>query len=849
MTVTPDRQRKFYISEPWLATEFCLLVRADRPYSRIQDLTTGTIGFADRPVDAWQLDRHLPNARRLSRTERSEVMEDMCLGRSDAAFMNAFAGISALLSKPGACETQELRWIAAPEIRSTLGIASTFEFRSVADALRDEISAIAADGKLAPILGDSGFASQQLQSIEALLNAKRRGRWLTAAAILFAALFLVALLQSLRIVRGRNRTREAERVTRETEHKLSLMASNMKEMVLAYDMNRRITFANPAVETLTGYTLAEIESAGFVNWIHKDDQARMLGYWEALFRGESFENEEYRLITRDGQTKWSSATWGPLLDDQGRQIGVQGSERDITDRKLADEELRESENRFRSLLELVQLPAAIMDTRGYLLFVNDYVLKITGWKREEVVGSHGAAFVVPDQRSLFSKMVESVERTGEPLHWSSEPTLITRDGKHRHLEVNNVVLRDSSGKVTAIASLGTDVTEHRALQEQYVQSQKLESLGKLAGGVAHDFNNLLTVINGFSDMVARAIGPDHAVRAKIDQIRQAGGRAAELTQQLLAFGRKQISEPRPVGLNRILDESGAMFRTLLGEDIELALKPEASLSPVMADPGQLHRVLMNLLANSRDAMPQGGTVTIETRNVDTSMEFHPERPGSSRGPFVLLSVADTGAGIDEKTRAHLFEPFFTTKEPGKGTGLGLSTVYGIVRQNDGWVEVTSEVGLGTTFLIYLPAIPGVPVTAPEGVAAGLENAGGGTILVVEDQEDVRQLTSAILESCGYQVLSAGDGTEALRLAAEHPAPIDLLLTDVVLPGINGKQVAEQVKRLRPGIEVLFTSGYPREVITDRGVLDHGVAYIAKPYTPEALAAQVHEALRRELVSG
>ncbi len=450
-------------------------------------------------------------------------------------------------------------------------------------------------------------------------------------------------------------------------------------------------------------------------------------------------------------------------------------------------------------------------------------------------------------------LMESLALTGQPTHWTAEPGLLTKDGKMRHLQVNNVVLHDAAGKMTTVASLGIDVTEYRVLQEQYLQSQKLESLGTLAGGVAHDFNNLLTVINGYSNIVMRGLSEQDPVRPRIEQIRKAGKQAADLTQQLLAFSRRQITQPRPLDLNSLIEESGEMFRALLGEEIELTSEPGQPLGMVMADPGQMHRVLMNLLVNARDAMPNGGKVSIRTHTINVTSESRKENPDVTPGPTVVLVVSDTGTGMDEQTRGRLFEPFFTTKEPGKGTGLGLSTVYGIVKQSGGWIGVRTATGLGTSFSIHLPcivdaepeitarAIPLVP--APEDTAKLSSHV---TVLVVEDQEQVRGFITAILDSLGYNILSAADGDTALAVASSHPGAIDLLLTDVILPGMNGKQLAEKLKLLRPEIAVLFTSGHPRNVIASSGVLDPDVAFIAKPYSPEELAAKLREVLSARL---
>ena len=842
MTILPERKGIVHISQPYLQHDTLLLVRSDSTYFGIRDLESAAISHLDLPINQRLLRRILPQARLVATVTETGAIEDVCAKRTDAVFIDELTGIAALLAGPS-CASQPLRVIPLPALRITLGVGATLENREVADEIRRGMDAVSEEGESVRTLTSWGyFSPHSMEYISVLRSARRREQWLIATTVIFAAFLALTAFSANRIRRQRNRIELAEGALRRSEQKLRLMADNLKEMVLAYDMNRCLVFANPAVERLTGYSIDELEKKKFICWIHPDDRSRMLGYWDQLFQGGAYREEQYRLITKDGQMKWMAATWGPMHDETGRQIGVQGIERDITERKLADEALRESERRFRGLLEHVQLAAALFDINGNYVFVNDYALAVTGWTREELMGHHINEFQPPDQHDRIHKLLDSLARTGEPEHWFAEIPLLTKDGKRRCLQVNSVALHDSNGKVVAIASLGADVTDHRALQERYLQSQKLESLGTLAGGVAHDFNNLLTVINGYSDMVFRSLGEGDPVRPKIDEIRKAGERAAELTQQLLAFSRRQIAQPRPVDLNGMVEESGAMFRSLLGDDIELATRLSRPLGQVMADPGQMHQVLMNLLANARDAMPDGGRVTIETRNVAVASGDLAEHPEATPGSCVLLAVSDTGVGIDEEVRAHLFEPFFTTKGLGKGTGLGLSTVYGIVKQSRGWISVCSDVGKGATFKIYLPRIDRDHAAREEEPQAVTARGNHETVLVVEDQKEVRGLATAILESLGYCALSAADGPAALALAAVHEGPIDLVLTDVVLPGMNGKQLAERLKLLRPGMAVLFTSGYSQDVIAHRGVLDREVAYIPKPYSPRDLATKVREVL-------
>ncbi len=842
MTITQDRKKRLYISEAYLEHGFFFLVLQGAPYHRVEDLEQRTLSHINQAIVTYLANKHFPQTRRIARPSVRDAISEVCEGRADGALLEENSALSALLDGiPCAGVPVRLIWI--PSMRTKLGVAARFEAAGVADEIREEIGKIAKEGRLSSMASRWGdFSVRDTETIHSLQEARQREGTLVVAMIVFACLFLLALWQTIRRGREAKRAGRAERTLRQMEQKLRLMANNMKEMVLAYDMDQRLIFANPAVETLTGYRIADLEQGGFVKWIHPDDHERMLAHWGRLFQGNAIEDEEYRLITKGGRTRWASATWGAIRDEAGRQIGVQGSERDITERKLADEALRESERRFRGLLEHVQLAAALFDINGKYVFVNDYALAVTGWTREELMGHHINEFVPPDHHQRLGILLDGLARTGQPEHWFSEIPLLSKDGKRRWLQVNSVALHNSHGEVVAIASLGADVTDHRALQERYLQSQKLESLGTLAGGVAHDFNNLLTVINGYSDLVFRSLDEGDAVRPKIDQICKAGARAAELTQQLLAFSRRQITQPRPVDLNAMVEECGGMFRSLLGEDIELATHLTRPLGKVMADPGQMHQVLMNLLANARDAMPDGGRVTIETMNVAVASGNPAEHSDATPGACVRLLVSDTGVGIDEEVRLHLFEPFFTTKGLGKGTGLGLSTVYGIVKQNRGSICVRSETGKGATFEIDLPRIDMGHAASEEEPQAVTARSNHETVLVVEDQDDVRGLATAILESLGYRVLSAAEGPAALALEAAHEGPIDLVLTDVVLPGMNGKQLAERLKRLRPEMAVLFTSGYSEDVIAHRGVLDREVAYIPKPYSPKELAAKVREVL-------
>lgn len=502
---------------------------------------------------------------------------------------------------------------------------------------------------------------------------------------------------------------------------------------------------------------------------------------------------------------------------------------------------RESERRFRELFENVHLVAVMFDSQGVVTFCNEYFLSITGWTRDEVIGHKVYEFIAVDHRARVAEAIESALATGRMVAFL-ENAILTKVGKLRWLQWNNATLRNAQGRIIGFASLGVDVTEHRALQEQYQQAQKLESIGRLAGGVAHDFNNLLTVISGYAELAMRQLSEDSPLQDWIAEITQAADRAAALIRQLLAFSRKQVIEPKVLDLNRVIHDLSGLLRRLVGEDIDVSTILESTGGRVLADDGQLQQVLMNLAVNARDAMPGGGKLTITTSDVEIDDSYVASHPGSQSGAHILLAVTDTGVGMDEETQLRIFEPFFTTKAQGEGTGLGLSMVYGIVGQSGGWIQVSSEVGKGTTFGIYLPRIAGeVEVRKARQIAVEVFR-GNETVLVVEDQFEVRKLASDVLRSYGYRVLEAANGSEALSLCGRFSEPVHLMIADVVMPGMTGPELADQLASLRPEMKVLYMSGYTSSTIAQYRTLHPDVAYLSKPFSPNVLAKKVRETL-------
>ena len=479
----------------------------------------------------------------------------------------------------------------------------------------------------------------------------------------------------------------------------------------------------------------------------------------------------------------------------------------------------------------------ITDVDGNIVYCNPSFEQISGWSKQEVVGRNPRILKSGKHDvEFFQKLWETI-LSGDV--WTGRIINRKKDGTLYETEGTISAIRDASGKITGFVSARHDVTEMVRLEDQLRQAQKMESIGRLAGGVAHDFNNLLTVISGYSDLLLRDLEQPPNLRDYVAEIRRAAGNAASLTQQLLTFSRRQIIKPRPMDLNQVVSEIERLVQRLVGEDIEVITVLDPSLGMVRMDADQMNQILMNLAANARDAMPQGGRLTLLTSNIQFRAGVG---SAATSGRAVLLTVIDTGVGMSEETRQQIFEPFFTTKKKGRGTGLGLSTVYGIVEQNGGRIEVQSEPGKGTTFRVYLPRLEDVrPVVEhPRKSLASLR--GSETILVVEDQTEIRTLMCQVLQSYGYSTISATHGEEALRKAREYQSTIDLLLTDVIMPGMTGKELADELIQSRPAMKVLYTSGYSGEVISHRGVLDSGVAYLPKPFTPEALAVKVRSVL-------
>jgi PAS domain S-box-containing protein len=597
-----------------------------------------------------------------------------------------------------------------------------------------------------------------------------------------------------------------------------------------------IAEVNEAFEHRSGYRREEVigrttKELGL--WADARDYDQFRNRFRAQGSVRNFEHG-FRRKTGDCGFGLTSAE---LIELDGKSF-ILSATIDITEQKKIEETMRS----LITAIEQAGETIVITDLDGTIQYCNPAFEKTSGYSKEEAVGQNTKLLKSGKHGKDFYKRMWGTITEGKV--WSGPMTNRKKDGSLYQEDATISPIRDVAGKISGFVAIKRDVTQQLQLEGQLRQAQKMESVGRLAGGVAHDFNNLLTIINGYSSFLLNRLKVGDPLRAYADEIRMAGDRAASLTKQLLAFSRKQVIEPKVLDLNATIRESAPMLQRLIGEDIVLETHLDSSAGQVMADPDQIHQVIMNLAVNARDAMPAGGAIDVETENVELGEELSGAgHLSAAPGRYVLMTVTDNGQGMDEPTRQQIFEPFFTTKELGKGTGLGLATVYGIVRQSGGWIDVWSEVGVGTSFKVYLPRIDSCPLPERQGTSAPTER-GFETILVVEDQTAVRAYTGAVLNQCGYRVLEASDGHEATAAAERHAGEIHLLLTDVVMPGMNGKELSERLKVKHPNLKVLFISGYTADAIAHHGVLDPGVALLHKPFCPEELAGRIREILAR-----
>jgi len=631
--------------------------------------------------------------------------------------------------------------------------------------------------------------------------------------------------------------RNAEELLKKERNKAQNYLDIASVMIVLIDAEEIVQLINKKGCAILGYEEREVLGKNwFLNFLPAKSGEAAQGIFQQLVRGElqSLDSYETPILTKSDEERtilWHNTI---LKKDSGEFIGVLCAGEDFTERKRMEERLF----KLSSALEQSASLVLMTDTKGRIEYVNPKFTEVTGFSLEDLKGRSPGYFKSGETTaSEYSKLWGTITAGGS---WRGEFHNRKKDGTLYWARAVIAPVRGASGELIAFLGIKEDITAQKALEADLRQAQKMESVGRLAGGVAHDFNNLLTAITGYAGFVLKGLGPDDPERDDVKEILAAADRAGALTKQLLAFSRKQVITPTVFDVNKAVESTAKMLGRLIGEHIRL----ETFLAPVpccvQADQGQFGQVLVNLAVNARDAMPDGGALTISTESLEMPAEFFFNKPWLRPGRLVRLSVKDTGTGMTDEVRAHVFEPFFTTKEEGKGTGLGLATVYGVIKQCGGVLELESAPGKGTTFRIYLPEAAGAQ--EKEGPAAAGNLRGSETVLLVEDEESLRKLDERILQSGGYKVLSCAEGVGAIKTLEEHSGPVDLLVTDVVLPGMNGRELAREAVRRRLCRKVLYISGYANEAILDQGVLESGLAFLEKPFSADALLRKVREVM-------
>jgi len=649
--------------------------------------------------------------------------------------------------------------------------------------------------------------------------------------------------------------KRAETALLESEARFRSLVENAPTGIVIVSDAYRFLYVNDELCRMVGRSRAEIVDHDFRDLLDEESRSLVDDQYVRRRRGEEVPTRyEFNIVRKDGERRRIEIRAAVVRDSHG-EVQTIGQLLDVTERRQAEEalrertaELEESRRMLRLVLDTIPVRVFWKDTEGRYLGGNRPFATDAGFgSPEELLGRTDYDMPWKEQADLYRADDRQVRASGVPKIGYEEPQT-TPSGARLSLRTSKVPLHDTEGRIVGILGTYEDISESKRLDEeranlqaQLYQAQKMESVGRLAGGVAHDFNNLLHVIMGFVELLRRRMPADARLATYVDEIERAASRAQEVTRQLLAFSRRQVIAPVPSDLNRLVARLSGGLSRLIGEDVVLRVQATDGLWPVRVDPTQIDQVLLNLAVNARDAMPRGGRLTIETANVRLDESYRRQHATARPGDYVLLAISDTGTGMDKETLSHAFEPFFTTKERGKGTGLGLATVHGIVEQNAGFVNVYSEPGQGTTFKIYLPRALEAGAAEPA-VEEPLDHVGAGTVLVAEDEESVRRITVALVQSLGYDVVAVSSGDEAIERCRADAPRIDVVLTDVVMPGTSGRELRQRLEQLRPGIRILFTSGYTANVIAHHGILDEGVHFIAKPFGIADLAKALRDLL-------
>ena len=641
-----------------------------------------------------------------------------------------------------------------------------------------------------------------------------------------------------------------QKIQRDRLALLSGIVESSDDAILAASLDATIVSWSAGAERLYGYPPAEAIGMPWTRLVPEDRRHELDAHFERLRAGERISRYETVRLRKDGRPIHVSVAVSPILNGQGGLVGASMVARDISERVTFQTALIESERAHRSTFEAGPIAVAHIASNGRTIRANRRYCELVGYPEHELRDLDVVSLTLPDAR-VQNQAARAEMVAGTLARYVCETRYRRRDGSEVWVSLNTTMHRDVSGRPLYFIDALEDITPRKRaeeqrteLEEQLRQVHKMEAVGRLAGGIAHDFNNLLTAILGYAGLLLDELPPEDPARRDIEEIQKAGQTAASLTGQLLAFSRRQMLQPQIVNLNTIVTNMKLLLRRLIGEHIELVTSLASPLASVSADQSQIEQVIMNLAVNARDAMPQGGRLTIETATLELDAAFVAAHRGATAGAHVMLAIHDTGTGIDADVMTHLFEPFYSTKERGKGTGLGLATVYGIVKQSQGYIAVDTELGHGSRFRVYLPATDAARTEAPADVDVPASNRGTETVLLVEDQPEVRTITRETLARNGYAVVEAANGDEALEWLRRTDRRIDLLLTDVIMPGMGGRELASAVTARQHDVRVLYMSGYADDAIADQGVLEPGLDFIQKPFMSDNLLRRVREVLDR-----
>jgi two-component system cell cycle sensor histidine kinase/response regulator CckA len=813
--VMADRQerRKFiYFTRPWLHSNHTLLVRAGSP---IPDREfAGRIGLFKLPLHLRMVQNRFPSAQPIQFPVATEVASEVCKGTIAAGFLEFRTALGALQAKPPECAGVTIRTQILPDLTNQLAVGSTFEAAAAAEKLRLEIGGMFRDGSMAVVMAKySYYGLNDTWAVYDTLEAAQRARWL---ALAFSGMTILLAVIVWRGFSARQR-RRVEAALRESEERFRNVADTAPVMIWVTGPDKLFTFVNKTWLRFTGRSLEQELGDGWASGVHPEDLARCYEIFCAAFDARRSFQLECRLRRADGEYRCILCSGVPRFASDGEFVGYIGSDIDITD--------LQSEERFRQLAENIDQVFWMLDlATNKVVYASPAFERVWGYSTSALYRDRAwiKQTVHPEDRALFEALSEevgsgSIEKTYR---------IVRRDGAVRWIHDRAFVVRNPQGEPYRVAGIAEDITEQRELEAQLSQTSKMEAVGRLAGGVAHDFNNLLTIIGGYSQMLLETTSVEDPKRDKLEQILNAANRAGVLTKQLLAFSRRQVLQPKLVNLNHLATNLKTMLGRIIGERITIETALDPALGLIRADPYQLEQVVINLAINARDAMPSGGLFRIET---------------GTAGARVCLTISDTGCGMDERVLQRAFEPFFTTKGIGKGTGLGLSTVYGIVHQNEGTIDVSSQLGRGTVFEISFPMAPEGESEDAAPAKSRLRPEPSETILLAEDEPAVRELVRVTLGQLGYTVLEASDGYEALKLIEEDKTEIHLLLTDVIMPLMNGHELAVRLQAIRPGTKVLFMSGYADDVLAFHG-LSTEIDFIHKPFSSADLARKLETVL-------